>query len=466
MQIYNFFPKTFIYFEKNIYLRIENDGIDIETIINMQQEAQHKHHITTGRGLLALSPMLVFVLFYLAGSIVAKDFYKVPVTVAFMVASIYGVLTSRGISLDQRIAAFSSGAGEHGLMTMIWIFIMAGAFAAAAKGMGSIDATVNLCMHLLPGKLMMAGLFIASCFISLSVGTSVGTIVALVPLAKGISEQTGTLLPMLVAIVVGGAYFGDNLSFISDTTIMATRTQGCRMGDKFRTNIRIVLPAAIISCIIYIIIGMDVTVPQQLPAIDFALVLPYLVVLITAIIGLDVMIVLLVGIVLCGIIGISNGNYDFYAFIGSMGSGIMGMSELIIVTLMAGGLIGLIRYNGGVQFIIERLTKHIHSKRGAEFTIGLLVFLTDLCTANNTIAILTVGPIARDITEQCNLDPRRTASILDTFSCMGQSIIPYGAQLLMASGLAAISAFWIIPWLFYPFLMAMCVFLNITFKKH
>ena len=412
-----------------------------------------KHRIDTRTGLLALSPLAVFVVFYLVASIVAGDFYKVPVTVAFLLSSIYAVAICKETSVDERLNIFSRGAGHKNMMTMLWIFILAGAFASSAKAMGAIDTTVNLCLHLLPSEMILSGLFIASCLISLSIGTSVGTIVALVPIAAGMAQSTGTSVALLTAIVVGGAYYGDNLSFISDTTIMATRTQGCRMSDKFAVNSTIVSPAAILCFIIYIFMGYDTQVPQTIPAVECRRVIPYFAVLFSAIMGLNVMLVLLLGIVLTLIIGMISGAYDIYGWLASMGEGIMGMSELIIVSLLAGGLIEMVRHAGGITFIIERLTAHIRGKRGAEMCIGMLVFLTNLCTANNTIAILTVGPLAKEIATRYGVDARKSASLLDTFSCLAQSIIPYGAQLLMASGLAAVSAFDIIPFLYYPFLM-------------
>ena len=395
--------------------------------------------IKTLNALLALSPIVVFLLVYLLASIVAGDFYRVPISVAFLVACIYGVCISRGLSLRERINVFSSGAGHPDIMLMLWIFILAGAFASSAKAMGAVDATVQLSLQLLPDNLLLAGLFLASCFISMSIGTSVGTIVALVPIAAGIAEATDTNVPFLVGIVVGGAFFGDNLSFISDTTIMATRTQGCRMSDKFRVNVRIVLPAAIFVLLAYVVMGTQVHSPAQPSDINMMKVLPYLVVLITAIAGVDVMVVLVVGIILSGIIGISYGSYDVLGWLSSMGDGIMGMSELSIVSMLAGGLMALIRQGGGIDLVIRTLTRRIRSRRGAELTIGGLVIFTDVCTANNTVAILTIGPIAREISERFGVDPRRSASILDTFSCLAQALIPYGAQLLMAASLAQLS---------------------------
>lgn len=415
-------------------------------------------------GLLALSPIAVFLAVYVVTSIVCGDFYKVPISVAFLITSVYAVAICQGLPLRERITLFSQGAGQPDMMLMIWIFILAGAFASSAKAMGAIDATVNLTLQLLPDNLLLMGLFMAACFISLSIGTSVGTVVALVPIAAGIGEATEVSVPMVTGVVVGGAFFGDNLSFISDTTIMATRTQGCRMSDKFRVNSMIVVPAAVLVLILYIFLGAQVHAPQAIPQVDTLKVLPYVVVLVTAIAGLDVMLVLLLGIVLSGVIGMLHGSYDLFGWFTAMGDGILGMGELIIVTMLAGGLMQLIRHGGGIDYVIRHLTRRIHSRRGAELTIGGLVAFTDVCTANNTVAILTVGPIAREIAQRYGIDPRKSASLLDTFSCLAQALIPYGAQLLMAASLAAISPVAIIPFLYYPFCMGACAVLAILFR--
>ena len=411
--------------------------------------------------MLALSPMLVFMVVYLVGSILAGDFYKVPLTVAFLAASAYAVCITPKLKLKKRVAIFSRGAGDENLMLMVWIFILAGAFAKAAGTMGAIDATVDLTLHMLPESMLLPGLFLAACFISLSIGTSVGTVVALTPVAVGIAEQTGSSLPLIVAIVVGGSFFGDNLSFISDTTIVATQTQGVRMSDKFKANIYLAGPAALIALVLYIILGQGVHAPSNVAWPDWYKILPYVAVLILAIAGMNVLLVLLIGIVLAGIIGIACGNFDLMGWMGAMGEGIMGMSELIIVTLLAGGMLALIRHNGGIDWLIRVLTRRINGKRGAKFTIALLVILADLCTANNTIALITVGPVARDIADRYGVDRRMSASLLDTFSCFAQGLIPYGAQLLMAAGLAAISPFDIISHLYYPIILGVIAVLGI-----
>ncbi|MCI5913520.1 MAG: Na+/H+ antiporter NhaC family protein [Prevotella sp.] len=420
------------------------------------------------KGFIILSPLLVFIVLYLLPSIAVGDFYKVPITVAFMVSSIYAIAVSGGLPLAKRVQIYSKGASTENMMLMLWIFVLAGAFANSAKEMGSIDATVNLTLSVLPDNMLLAGLFLAACFISLSIGTSVGTIVALTPIAAGIAHSTGESIPFITAIVVGGAFFGDNLSFISDTTVVATRTQGCKMSDKFRVNSFIVLPAAILILILYIIMGADTHTTTDIPEVEYVKVIPYLIVLIAAVLGMNVMAVLVIGIALTGIIGMINGTYDLYSWFGSMGTGILGMGELIIISIMAGGLLEIIKENGGIDFIISKLTAHVHGKRGAELSIGLLVSVVDICTANNTVAILTVGGIAKQIGDKYGVDSRKCASILDTFSCCVQGLIPYGAQLLMAAGLAQVNPISITPYLYYPMVIGMGALLAILLRypKH
>ena len=411
----------------------------------------------------SLSPLAVFLCLYLITSLLVNDFYKVPITVAFLLSSCYAIAMTRGLKLEQRIYQFSVGAGNKNILLMIWIFVLAGAFAQSAKQMGAIDATVNLTLHILPDNLLLAGIFIAACFISLSIGTSVGTIVALTPVAVGLAEKTGIDLPYMVAVVVGGSFFGDNLSFISDTTIASTKTQDCVMRDKFKVNFMIVVPAALIVLGIYIFQGLSLSAAPQMQTIEWIKVIPYLIVLGTAVSGMNVMLVLLLGIFSTGIIGLFTGM-GFFDWFGAMGTGITGMGELIIITLLAGGMLETIRYNGGIDFIIARLTRHVTGKRGAELSIAALVSVANLCTANNTIAIITTGPIAKDIAKRFHLDRRKTASILDTFSCLIQGIIPYGAQMLIAAGLAGISPLGIIGNLYYPFCMGACAILAILIR--
>lgn len=415
-------------------------------------------------GLWALSPLVVFLCLYLVTSLVAGDFYKVPITVAFVVASAYAMLITRKMKLSERLDRFSAGAAHKNIMLMIWIFVLAGAFAASAKAMGAVDATVNLTLRILPDNLLLPGIFLASCFISLAIGTSVGTIVALVPVAAGIADQTGLAVPLMTAVVVGGAFFGDNLSFISDTTIAATRTQECDMRDKFKVNSMIVVPAAVVVTLLYLYESWSLQIPSQTEPVAWIKVIPYLVVLGTALAGMNVMIVLVLGLVFAGGIGLLTGSFGIFDWFGSMGSGITDMGQLIIVTLLAGGMLELIRVGGGIDYVITRLTRRVHNKSGAELSIAALVSIANCCTANNTIAIITVGPIAKGIADRFGVDLRKSASILDTFSCFVQGLIPYGAQLLMAAGLTALSPLDIMRYLYYPVLMGVFALLSILFR--
>jgi Na+/H+ antiporter NhaC len=380
----------------------------------------------------------------------------------------YAVVMSGGIPLRKRIDIFSRGAATGQMMLMIWIFILAGAFANSAKVMGAIDATANLALMLLPANMLLAGLFLAACFISISVGTSVGTIVALTPIAAGVAQQMGASIPLTTAVVVGGSLFGDNLSFISDTTIVATSTQGCKLSDKFRVNSYLVFPVALLMLVVYYFMGSNFSAPQQVTDVQILKVIPYLIVLVIAVLGMNVMAVLTLGILMTGIIGMSDGSFDIFGWMDAMKTGILGMGELIIITMMAGGLLEIIKYNGGIDFIIQRLTRHINGKRGAELTVAGLVSVVDFCTANNTVAIITVGGIAKQIADRFGVDNRKCASILDTFSCTIQGIIPYGAQLLMAAGLASINPVSIVPYLYYPFALGIMALLSIFFRypKH
>ena len=393
------------------------------------------------KGLIALSPLLVFVAFYLVTSIIAGDFYKIPITVAFLVSSCYAIIISNGKPLMQRINTYSRGAATEQMMLMIWIFILAGAFAYSAKTMGSIDATVNLTLSLLPPQMLLAGMFLAACFISLSIGTSVGTIAALVPIAAGVASETGTDVAMMTAIIVGGSFFGDNLSFISDTTIMATQTQGCRLSDKFHVNSFIVFPAAFIILIVYLMMGQGVSAPAHVASVEWIKVIPYLTVLVSAIFGMNVMGVLMMGLMLTGIIGLVTGAFNIYGWFGAMGEGILSMGELIIVTMMAGGMLELIRTQGGIDFIIRLLTRRVNSKRGAELSIA-----------------------SKQIGDRYGVDNKKCASILDTFSCMVQGVIPYGAQLLIAAGLASLNPVSIVPYLYYPLVLGIVALLSILFR--
>ncbi|MDO5518500.1 MAG: Na+/H+ antiporter NhaC family protein [Clostridium sp.] len=410
----------------------------------------------------ALLPLLVFLIVYIGISAVAGDMYAVSVIVPFSAAAVTALIMNKNNTLNEKLEIFCSGAGENNVILMILIFILAGAFAQVAKDMGAVDSTVNLGLSVLPSGLLVVGLFLISCFIALSVGTSMGTIVALVPIAVGISDKTGVLLAIAVGAVVSGAMFGDNLSIISDTTIAATRTQGCEMRDKFRMNFRIVLPAAILTTIIFALITMNAA-PANMEALEFSFIkiIPYLVVIISALCGMNVIVILLIGIILAGVIGFAYGSFSLISLCQSMSNGISGMSELIIVTLLMAGTISLIKENGGIEYILNKGLKKFKNKRNAELGIGALVSLVDICTANNTIAIVTVGPIAKDISDEFNLEPKRVAGIMDMFSCVFQGLIPYGAQLISAAGLAAISPFAIMKYLFYPYLMGVCAIIAI-----
>lgn len=420
------------------------------------------------KGLLALSPLILLIaMIALFTGYSAEESHKdtsLSLTVAFMISSIYAVAISGGMPIRKRIDTYSRGAGANNLMLMLWIYVLAGAFAASAKAMGAVDATVNLALSLLPASMILPGLFLAACFISLSIGTSVGTIVALVPIAAGLAHSVDANLALTVAIIVGGAYFGDNLSFISDTTVVATQTQGCQMSDKFRVNALIVIPAAIIILIIYGILGAGTKAPTHIDAVQYMKVLPYIVVLVTAIAGMNVMAVLTLGSILCGIIGIIDGGYDIFGWFSAMGNGVIGMGELIIIAMMAGGMLEIIRENGGIDFIISKITAHVNSKRGAELSIAALVSMVNICTANNTVAILTVGNISKKIGDKFGVDNRKAASILDTFSCTIQGLIPYGVQMLLAAGLSGLSPLDIIPYLYYPMAIGLAALFAIFFR--
>lgn len=410
----------------------------------------------------------MFILLYLVTSIIAGDFYKVPITVAFLLSSIYAVIvcggipTRGGMPIAERISIFSRGASMGNMMLMLWIFVLAGAFANTAKVMGSIDATVNLTLSILPGNMILAGLFLAACFVSISVGTSVGTIVALTPIAAGVANSTGSSVPLLTAVIVGGSLFGDNLSFISDTTIAATSTQGCKLSDKFRVNSFLVMPVALLILGIYTFMGSGINSPQNVPEVSIIKVIPYIIVLVTAVCGMNVMAVLTLGILVTGSIGIIDGSFDVFGWFAAIGNGITGMGELIIITMMAGGMLELIKVNGGIDTVINLLTKRISTKRGAEMSIAALVGMVNVCTANNTVAIITTGGIAKQIGDRFGIDNRKCASILDTMSCCVQGVIPYGAQMLMAAGLASVNPVSIMPYLYYPYLLGAVTILAIT----
>lgn len=415
----------------------------------------------------ALIPLGVFFLLYILTFIFTGDLSKMPISVAFLSALAVAIFLSKGGRLIDRVDRFCRGAANETIMLMVVIFILAGAFAGTAKAMGAVDATVDMMLFILPEQTMMASIFITACFISMAMGTSCGTIAALAPIAVGISSQTGMALPAMLGVVVGGAMFGDNLSFISDTTIVATRTQNCEMQDKFKVNIRIVFPVVITVLLIYIYQGLEMTSGTTTVAandVEWLKVIPYLAVLIAALAGVNVIAVLGIGIVLSGIIGLATGGFGIWDWTDAMSKGVVGdMGELIIVSLMAGGMFELIRFNGGIEWLIIKMTKNIKSKRSAELSIAGLISLTNLCTANNTIALIISGPIAKNISDKFSLNNKKIASLLDTFSCFVQGLIPYGAQLLIASGLAGVSPIEIIPYLYYPFLLGIVALMSIIF---
>lgn len=426
------------------------------------------------KGLLALSPLFLLIVLIVAFTVYSVDSShqdtSLSLTVAFMISSIYAVAISGGMPVRKRVDTYSKGAGANNLMLMLWIYVLAGSFAASAKAMGAVDATVNLALSILPASMILPGLFLAACFISVSIGTSVGTVVALVPIAAGLAHSMDANVGMMTAIIVGGAYFGDNLSFISDTTVVATQTQNCKMSDKFKVNSMIVVPAAVLILIAYSVMGVGLQAPTHINEVEYMKVLPYLIVLVTAIAGMNVMAVLTLGTLLCGAIGIgshllgASGNYDLFGWFSAMGNGIIGMGELIIIAMMAGGMLEIIRENGGIDFIINKITAHVNSKRGAELSIAALVSMVNICTANNTVAILTVGNISKKIGDRFGVDNRKAASILDTFSCMVQGLIPYGVQMLLAAGLANLSPMDILPYLYYPLAIGVAALLAILLR--
>lgn len=417
------------------------------------------------KGLLALSPIAAMIALLIVFSAYYGGVSNAPLLFIFVITAMIAVGLTRGIPLGERISIFSQGAGSPKLLLMVWIFMLAGAFAATAKEMGAAGAMVDLTLRILPTNFALAGLFIAACLTSICMGTSVGTIVALMPIATGMAEATTMTLPVVAAAVVGGAFFGDNLSVISDTTIVATQSQGCRMSDKFRFNIRMVTPAAILVTVLYIFLGWSTKGIAAEGEILWWKVMPYIVVFVCAICRINVLVVLALGCMLTCATGIIDGSYDLIGWEVAALHGVMGMSELILISLLAGGIFALIRYNGGFDFMISRMTRHLKSSAGAEWSICGLVAFANICTANNTIAILSVGDIARHVAEKFDIDPRRSASLLDTTSCCVQGLLPYGAQLLMASGIAGISAMSIVPWLFYPFFLGLTVIATIVFRK-
>lgn len=423
------------------------------------------HNKIKRNGLLALSPMLVMVILFVLLGWLMGGFSNVPPLMVFLLTSVYALFTLRGVPADKRIDIYSEGAGEVGLLLMVWIFVLAGAFVEAAKEMGAIESIVNLTLSFLPPSLLLPGLFFASCLISISIGSAFGTVVALAPIAVGISDCTGIGVLLLLGASTGGAFFGDNLSFISDTTIAATRSQGCEMKDKFRENIRFALPAALITAAVYIVLGNGHTTQPEIGPYNFVLVIPYLSVLVLAILGMNVMLVLFIGIALTGIIGVAHGSYTTTEWIGAVVKGIESMGGLCFIALMVGGTLQIMKKGGGLTWLMRSITKRVHGHKGAEMSIAALGGIVCASTAYNTIAILSVGQLSKNIAERYRITPRRTASLLDASTCGIQGLLPYGAHLLFASSTASVSSFELVAYEFYPMILILCLLATIAFKK-
>lgn len=415
---------------------------------------------------LALLPIIVFLILFIGVGVVQKDFYSMPAVIGFLIALAVAFLQTKGISFNEKISIIAKGVGDDNIITMCLIFLVAGAFSGSVSAAGGVNSTVNLGLSLLPPGIAVIGLFIIGCFISISMGTSMGTIAALAPIAMGISEKTDFPIAICIGAVVSGAMFGDNLSMISDTTIAAVRTQGCDMRDKFRKNFLIVLPAAIATIVILFFMtnGAHFTVSKNLDYNIFQ-VIPYILVLVTALIGLNVFIVLIGGIAFSVIVGLATGAMKVSQIFTSMGKGATGMYDITVISILVACISALVKYNGGFAFILENIHKHIHSYKGAEFGVAALVGLIDCATANNTVAIVIAGPIAKEISDDYGIEAARTASLLDMFASVFQGIIPYGAQLLSAASLTGLSSFDIMPYLFYPYLMAVCGIVSIIISK-
>lgn len=412
----------------------------------------------------ALLPFIVFIVLFAGAGILSGDFYAMPALVAFVAALFVGLLQNRGLTFDEKMAIVSRGAGDVNIITMILIFLVAGAFSGVVTAAGGVDSTVNFGLSIMPPQFMVPGLFVIGCFISLSMGTSMGTITALAPIALGVSQQTGFPLALCIGAVVCGAMFGDNLSMISDTTIAAVRTQGCEMKDKFKQNFFIVLPAAVATMILFFVQTIGMSYKSASYDYNFVQVIPYLVVLVGALVGFNVFLVLFSGIVLSIIVGVAYGEFTLLESFSAIGEGMTGLFEISIISLIVACIVALIKENGGIDLILETIKKRTKGKRGAEFGIAVLVLLVDLCTANNTVAIVMAGPIAKEIGEEFGVEAKRVASLLDIFASVGQGLIPYGAQLLTAAALVGLTPLNIIPNLYYPVLMAVCAVLFILFR--
>ena len=414
----------------------------------------------------ALLPIGIFLVIFLGSGIIMGDFYAMPAIVAFLVALFVAFLQNKNNSFDKKIEIIAKGVGNENIITMCLIFLCAGGFSGAVTAAGGVESTVNLGLSVLPSGIAVAGLFVIGCFISVSMGTSMGTIAALAPIAVGISEKTDYALPICIGAVMCGAMFGDNLSMISDTTIAAVKTQGCEMKDKFKENFLIVLPAAIVTIIIFIALtwGNSYTVTEELTYNIFRVV-PYVVVLVGALIGLNVFVVLISGTVLSVIIGVATGSIAFNEVFSCIGNGVTGMYDITVISIVVACIVALVKGNGGIQFVLDLIRRGIKGSRGAEIGIASLALLVDACTANNTVAIVMAGPIAKEISEEFDVSPKRSASLLDIFSSVGQGLIPYGAQLLSAATLTSLTPFDIMPYLYYPVLMAVSALIFIIFRK-
>ncbi len=419
----------------------------------------------TGRAV-ALLPILVFLLIFLGAGFITGDFYSMPAIVAFLLALLVAFIQNPKVKFADKIRLAAKGVGDENIITMCLIFLVAGAFTGAVKAAGGVESTVNLGLSILPSKVAVAGLFLIGCFISISMGTSVGTITALSSIAVGISEKTGFSLAVCAGAVVGGAMFGDNLSMISDTTIAAVKTQGCDMKDKFRENFLIVLPAAVATILLFLFLGREADF-QVTGNLDYNIfrVLPYLVVLIGALAGVNVFVILIAGTVLSLVVGVATGAFALGEMFTHVGAGIMGMYDITVISIIVACIVALVKEYGGIDFILTFIRKRINGERGGELGIAALALLVDMCTANNTVAIVMSGPIAKEISDDFGVTPRRSASLLDMFSSMGQGLIPYGAQLLAAASLTGLTPFEIIPYCFYPLLMGLSGLVFIFIKK-
>lgn len=415
---------------------------------------------------IALLPIGAFLIIFLGSGIIMNDFYAMPAIVAFLIALAVAFLQNRGLSFAEKFAVISKGVGDENIITMCLVFLCAGAFSGAVTAAGGVESTVNFGLSILPSNIAVVGLFVIGCFISVSMGTSMGTIAALAPIAVGISEKTGYAMAICIGAVVCGAMFGDNLSMISDTTIAAVKTQGCEMKDKFKANFLIVLPAAIITIIIFLLItrNSDYQMTEELTYNLFQI-LPYVLVLVGALIGINVFVVLIGGTVVSLIVGVATGTLGVSELFTVVGSGVTGMYDITVISIVVACIVSLVKEYGGIQFILDLIRKGIKGRKGAEVGIAGLSLMVDACTANNTVAIVMAGPIAKEISEEFGVDPKRSASLLDIFTSVGQGLIPYGAQLLSAATLTALTPFDILPYCYYPILMAISALAFILLKK-